>query len=68
MRNAARMFAMGVVSQLAVIFCKLFVVLSIGVSSFFACQLLYGDYLYSPMGVAIFISIIAWFIADMFLG
>jgi len=68
LRNAARMFAMGIVSELAVIFCKLFVVLSIAVSSFFALQLLYGDYLYSPLGVTIFISIIAWFIADMFLG
>lgn len=68
LRNAARMFAMGVVSELAIIFCKMFVVLGIGISGFFACQLLYGDYLFSPLGIAVFISIIAWFIADMFLG
>jgi len=68
LRNAARMFAMGVVSELAIIFCKMFVVLGIGISGFFACQLLYGDYIFSPLGIAIFISIIAWFIADMFLG
>jgi len=68
LRNAARMFAMGLVSELAVIFCKLFVVLSIAVSSFFALEMLYADYLFSPLGVTVFISIISWFIADMFLG
>jgi len=67
-RNASRIVSVGLVSDLIIVFCKLTIVSSIGVSSFFTLQWLYGDLIFSIVGVTIFISIISWVIADMFLG
>ena len=68
LRNVSRMIGVGIVSELVIVFCKLTIVVGIGVSSFFMLEWLYSDHLFSVMGVVVFICIVSWFVANMFLG
>jgi len=61
------MFAVGIVSELAIVFCKLFIVFAIGTASFFALDAIYGGIISSVLGTAIFISILSWFVGNMFM-
>jgi len=61
------MFAIGIVSELAIVFCKLFIVFAIGTASFFALDAIYGGIISSVLGTAIFISILSWFVGNMFM-
>jgi len=66
LRNAARTAAVGLVSELSMIFCKLFVMAGTSVGSYVALHEIYGNELFSITAVTGFITVIAWFVADMF--
>jgi len=66
-RNAARMFAIGVVSDLSMIYCKLFIVSGVTVSSYFFLTEHLDAELYSALSVVGVVGLLSWFVANMFL-
>lgn len=67
LRNAARLSAVGLVSTLSIMLCKLVIIAGIGVSSFFLMETLYGDEVWSIVAISIFICLIAYFVVNMFM-
>jgi len=66
LRNAARMAAVGLVSELSMWICKLFIVGGCCVASFYGIQEVYPDEVTSVGGLVVAVAFLSWFIADMF--
>lgn len=66
-RHAARMFAVGFVSELSMIYCKLFIVSAASVASYYVLEEHYATEVYSILSVVIVVAFFSYFISNMFL-
>jgi len=66
LRNAARMSAVGLVSEVTQILCKVFTVLLCSCVTFYYIENYYMEDVSSVGGLCVFVALIAWFFADMF--
>jgi hypothetical protein len=62
------MAAIGFVSTVSMVFCRLFIVAGVSLAAFYAMQEVYGQEIFSIMAVVLAVAVISWYIASMFTG
>lgn len=67
LRNAGRMFAVGIVSELSMIYCKLFIVSCSSIASYYLIEECFQLELHSVIGVVLVVVFLSWIISNVFL-
>ena len=62
-----RMFAVGIVSELTIIFCRLFIISAVSVATFFYMTEKHAAEVVAALSVVSVVAIISWFISHMFM-
>mmetsp|Transcript_2005 Transcript_2005/g.4354 ORF Transcript_2005/g.4354 Transcript_2005/m.4354 type:complete len:665 (+) Transcript_2005:178-2172(+) len=68
LHNAVRFAAIGVVQEVAVVFCRLFIVAGTTLLTAYVLLLYKGDQLYSLFSMVAVVAVLSWFISSMFIG
>ena len=59
------MFAVGIVNELSMIYCKLFIVSSVLIASYYLLEVDYK--IHSKLSVIVIIIFLSWFVSNLFL-
>lgn len=68
LRNAARVGTLAAISEVIVLIGRVFISVVTGAGSYYLLDVFLGDELHSPVGPALFVVVLSFFVGDMFMN